>query len=339
MVILVILAVSIGGPLTLFALRGDRLASHDDGAMISRESALIANNLLLVVATATVLIGTLYPLGLEAWNGARISVGPPFYNATFSPLMGLMVLIMAGGPLLAWQRADGMLALRRMLPALGLVIAAVMITAIIVDEFSVAAMATIGLAIWLAGGVVTDIAVSTGVNKGDLHLAVRRLAGLPASRWGMNIAHIGTAVFILGAAGASFFEAETIERVFPGDVLTAGDKTYRLERVKPVTGPNYTSTAAVLSLLDENGAIIDEMVSEIRFYPVAGTTTTEAAIRPRISGDAYAVLGEGDAERGYTLRLYDKPLVSWIWGGAALMALGGLLAMRGRRSTNGEDTA
>ena len=340
MVILAILAVSIGGPLTLFALRGDRLASHDDGAMISRESALIANNLLLVVATATVLIGTLYPLGLEAWNGARISVGPPFYNATFSPLMGLMVLIMAGGPLLAWQRADGMLALRRMLPALGLVIAAVMITAIIVDEFSVAAMATIGLAIWLAGGVVTDIAVSTGVNKGDLHLAVRRLAGLPASRWGMNIAHIGTAVFILGAAGASFFEAETIERVFPGDVLTAGDKTYRLERVKPVTGPNYTSTAAVLSLLDENGAIIDEMVSEIRFYPVAGTTTTEAAIRPRISGDAYAVLGEGDAERGYTLRLYDKPLVSWIWGGAALMALGGLLAMRGRRSNpTGEDTA
>ena len=141
MVILAILAVSIGGPLTLFALRGDKLASRDDGAMISRESALIANNLLLVVATATVLIGTLYPLGLEAWNGARISVGPPFYNATFSPLMGLMVLMMAGGPLLAWQRADGMLALRRMLPALGLVIAAVMITAVVTDEFSVAAMA------------------------------------------------------------------------------------------------------------------------------------------------------------------------------------------------------
>ena len=115
--------------------------------------------------------------------------------------------------------------------------------------------------------------------------------------------------------------------------------TYRLERVEPVTGPNYTSTAAVLSLLDDNGGIIDEMVSEIRFYPVAGTTTTEAAIRPRISGDAYAVLGEGDAERGYTLRLYDKPLVSWIWGGAALMALGGLLAIRGRRSTTGEDAA
>ena len=123
-------------------------------------------------------------------------------------------------------------------------------------------------------------------------------------------------------------------------MLTAGDKTYRLERVEPVTGPNYTSTAAVLSLLDENGAIIDEMVSEIRFYPVAGTTTTEAAIRPRVSGDAYAVLGEGDADRGYTLRLYDKPLVSWIWGGSALMALGGLLAIRRRRnSTAGEGAA
>ena len=335
MVILAILAVSIGGPLTLFAFRGDRLSSRDDGAMISRESALIANNLLLVVATATVLIGTLYPLGLEAWNGARISVGPPFYNATFSPLMGLMVLLMAGGPLLAWHRADGMLAVRRMMPALCIVVVVMMATFMLSDTFSVAAMATIGLAFWLIGGVATDITVSAGMFKGK---ALKRLSAMPLSRWGMNVAHLGTAVFILGAAGASFFEAETIERVFPGDVLQAGSKTYRLERVEPVTGPNYTSTAAVLSLLDDNGNPIDEMTSEIRFYPVAGTTTTEAAIRPRISGDAYAVLGEGDDSRGYTLRLYDKPLVSWIWGGAALMAVGGLMAIRrrGKEITNSE---
>lgn len=331
MVILVILAISIGGPLTLFALRGDRLASRDDGAMISRETALIANNLLLVVATATVLIGTLYPLGLEAWNGARISVGPPFYNATFSPLMGLMVLLMAAAPLLAWQRADGVLALKRMIPALGLAVGAAAITWMISERLSVAALATIGLALWLVGGVVADIVVSTGILKGDLTTARKRLAGLPASRWGMNLAHLGTAVFILGAAGASFFETETIERVYPGDVLSAGSKTWRLERVEPITGPNYTSTAAVLSLLDDDGTIMDEMISEIRFYPVAGATTTEAAIRPRLAGDAYAVLGEGDAERGYTLRLYDKPLVSWIWGGTALMAIGGLLAIRRRQ--------
>ena len=138
-------------------------------------------------------------------------------------------------------------------------------------------------------------------------------------------------MFILGAAGASFYEAETIERAFPGDTLTAGSKTYRLESVVPIEGPNYTSTAAMISLIDENDQAYDTMMSEIRFYPVAGTTTTEAAIRPRLDGDAYAVLGDGDAERGYTLRLYDKPYVSWIWGGASLMALGGLLAIaRGR---------
>ena len=333
MVILAMLVVSIGAPLLLFALRGDRLASTDQSRLMSRETALVANNLLLVVATATVLIGTLYPLALEAWNGAKISVGPPFYNATFSPMMGLMVVVMAGAPLLAWQKSDALVLASRMIPAGVLVVAALILTAVITGEFNVMAAATIGLAFWLIGGVATEIFIAAGFQHSNKSQAWRRLKGLPLSRWGMHLAHIGTAIFILGAAGASFYEAETIERAFPGDVLTAGGKTYRLEDVKPIAGPNYSSTAAVLSLLDSNGQPYDTMVSEIRFYPVSGTTTTEAAIRPRISGDAYAVLGDGDADQGYTLRLYDKPLVSWIWGGAALMALGGLLAMgRGRKS-------
>ena len=238
MVILAILAVSIGGPLTPFALRGDKLASRDDGAMISRESALIANNLLLVVATATVLIGTLYPLGLEAWERCPHFRRPAFLQCHLFTAHGVDGADDGRRPLLAWQRADGMPVLRRMLPVLGLVIVAVMITAVVTDEFSVAAMATIGLAIWLSGGVVTDTL--------SVPASTKVICGLPSggwpaccmSRWGMNIAHIGTAVFILGAAGASFFEAETIERVFLGDVLTgAGNMTYRLERVEPVTGP------------------------------------------------------------------------------------------------------
>jgi len=330
MVILVMLLVSIGGPLLLFALRGDRLASRDRSHLLSRETALVANNLMLVVATATVLIGTLYPLGLEAWNGARISVGPPFYNATFAPLMGLMVLAMAAGPLIAWQKAESRLLIKRLIPVLALVLVGTCGALLFIDKVSVAALATIGLALWLIGGGVMDIAVTTGITRGRMADAWRRLLRMPLPRWGMNIAHLGTALFILGAAGASFFQSETIERIFPGDTLTAGTKTYRLEEVTPIAGPNYTSTAAVLSLLDRNGEVIDTMISEIRFYPVAGTTTTEAAIRPRLGGDAYAVLGDGDAERGYTLRIYDKPLVSWIWFGAGLMALGGLLAI-GRR--------
>ena len=327
MVILAMLVISIGAPLLLFALRGDRLASTDQSQLISRETALVANNLLLVVATATVLIGTLYPLALEAWNGARISVGPPFYNATFSPMMGLMVVIMAMAPLVAWRKSDGMIALQRMIPSAVIVGAVFILTALLSEEFNVIAAATLGLAFWLLGGVVTDIVMTLGLTRKDKSTALKRLSSMPVARWGMNLAHIGTAVFILGAAGASFYEAETIERAFPGDTLTAGSKTYRLDRVVPIEGPNYTSTAAMISLIDKNDQAYDTMMSEIRFYPVAGTTTTEAAIRPRLDGDAYAVLGDGDAERGYTLRLYDKPYVSWIWGGAGLMALGGLLAM------------
>ncbi|XDZ66315.1 heme lyase CcmF/NrfE family subunit [Alphaproteobacteria bacterium LSUCC0684] len=335
MVILTMLMVSIGGPLLLFALRGDRLASRDRSALLSRETALVANNLLLVVATATVLIGTLYPLGLEAWNGARISVGPPFYNATFAPLMGLMVVVMAAGPLLAWQRAESRLLIKRLIPLLAFVLAGIGVCTLALAPRNVTALATIGLALWLIAGVMMDIAVTTGMTRAKPADALRRLAGMPLSRWGMNIAHLGVAVFILGAAGASFFQSETIERIFPGDTLKAGSKTFRLEDVKPLAGPNYTSTAARLSLIDKKGDVIDTMISEIRFYPVAGTTTTEAAIRPRIDGDAYAVLGDGDAERGYTLRLYDKPLVSWIWFGAGLMALGGIIAMG--RSTYPDD--
>jgi len=269
---------------------------------------------------------------LEAWNGARISVGAPFYNATFAPMMGIMVVIMAVAPLMAWRIADGRQVIIRMFPALGLVALTMVLSILIIDDFSMTAAATLGLAFWLIGGVMTDLIMTAGFHRQDRALAWQRLVGIPLSRWGMNLAHLGTAVFILGAAGASFFESETIKRAFPGDVLTAGDKTYRLESVMPIEGPNYSSTAATISLLDEQGAVIDTIISEIRFYPVSGTTTTEAAIRPRLSGDAYAVLGDGDAERGYTLRLYDKPLVSWIWGGASLMALGGLLAMaRGRK--------
>ncbi|NDA08021.1 MAG: heme lyase CcmF/NrfE family subunit [Alphaproteobacteria bacterium] len=327
MIILVMLMLSIGGPLLLFALRGDRLASRDTSALLSRETALAANNLLLVVATATVLIGTLYPLGLEAWNGARISVGPPFYNATFAPLMGLMVIIMVAGPLIAWHRAESRLLLKRLIPSALLVVVGIGASTLFLAPQNVTALATIGLAIWLIGGTLTDIAVTTGFLKAKPRDILQRLCAVPLSRWGMNTAHMGVAVFILGAAGSSFFQSETIERVFPGEILKAGSKIYRLEEVKPIDGPNYSSTAAVLSLINDKGQIIDTMISEIRFYPVAGTTTTEAAIRPRIDGDAYAVLGDGDGERGYVLRLYDKPLVSWIWFGAGLMALGGIIAI------------
>ena len=334
-VILIMLALSIGIPLALFAWRGAKLASTDSSELISRETALVANNLLLVVACATVLIGTLYPLGLEAWNGARISVGPPFYNATFAPMMAIMVVLMAAAPLIAWKRSS-LNFIKQLIPALILVLAVLAGVIFFVGSDNIVALATISLAVWLLGGVMVDIANSIAIGKVSLKDSFLRLKKIPLGRWGMNTAHIGVAVFILGVAG-TFYESETIERILPNQILTAGERIYRLDRVVPLEGPNYDSMAAFISLLDREGGATHQLISEIRSYPIAGISTTEAAILTGFRGDAYAVLGGGDAEEGYTLRVYDKPLVSWIWAGAGLMALGGLIAMA--RPTPKKDTA
>ena len=324
-VILIMLALSIGIPLALFAWRGAKLASPDSSELISRETALVANNLLLVVACATVLIGTLYPLGLEAWNGARISVGPPFYNATFAPMMAIMVALMAAAPLIAWKRAS-LNFIRQLIPAFILMLAVLVGVIVFVGSDNIVALATISLAIWLLGGVMVDVGNSIAIGKVSLKDSFMRLKKIPLGRWGMNTAHIGVAVFILGVAG-TFYESETIERILPNQILTAGERIYRLDRVVPLRGANYTSTAAFISLLDREGVATHQLISEIRSYPISGISTTEAAILTGFRGDAYAVLGGGDSDEGYTLRVYDKPLVSWIWAGAGLMALGGLLAM------------
>ena len=325
--ILFILLAAVGVPLVLFALRGPQLASRQDFALLSRESGLILNNFLLTAATVVVLVGTFYPLALEMVTGARITVGPPYFDATFNPIMAVLVAAMAFGPVMAWRR--GMLPSRRTV-TIAAVAGAIMLIAAgitLTTDISAGGLAGLGLLGWLAIGICADIAHrlkpwSAGTGA--------RAAALPAPVWGMWTAHVGMVVFLIGALGSGLFQTEVVVRATPGQSIEIAGKTMIFRGVEARQGPNYVTETAVLELRDGTD-ILAVMTPEKRFYNAERQTTTEAAIRPRLSGDDYAVLGDGSAETGYTLRLYRKPFVSWIWGGAGLMALGGAIAALGRR--------
>ena len=325
--ILGILLAAVGVPLLLYAIRGPQLASRDDHALISRESGLILNNFLLVAATVVVLVGTFYPLALEMVSGARITVGPPYFDATFNPIMAVLVIAMALGPLTAWRRGT-LPSLRRSLAfgAAGAILLAIAGVAL-ATGISAAGIAGLALLGWLGLAITGDVMhrlkpwqAGTGT----------RAASLGAPVWGMWTAHAGMVVFLVGALGNGLFQTEVVVRALPGDSVEVAGRTMTLRGVEARKGPNYVTETAVIELRDGND-ILAVMTPEKRFYNAERQTTTEAAIRPRLGGDDYAVLGDGDAATGYTLRLYRKPFVSWIWGGAGLMAIGGAMAAIGRR--------
>ena len=325
--ILGILLLAIGIPLALFAWRGPQLTNDGGYDPVSREFGLLVNNFLLTAATIVVLIGTFYPLGLEMVSGARITVGPPYFDATFNPIMGALVLAMAFGPVMAWRRGT--------LPALRLVASCAIVAALaallaglaLVTGISLAGLAGVGMTAWLGGGILADI--FHRVKRTGKAGVGARLAAIQMPVWGMWCAHLGMVVFLLGALGNGLFAAEAVVRAKPGDVIDLAGNEITFAGVEARQGPNYVTSTAMLDLR-RDGQLLARLEPENRLYTAQRQTTTEAAIRPRLTGDDYAVLGDGDAHKGYTLRLYHKPLVSWIWAGAGLMALGGLLAAIGR---------
>ena len=319
--ILAVIILAVGLPLLLYGLRGSEIrdnASGDYPALVSRETALQINNLLLVVSASTVFIGTMYPLGAELIAGEKISVGAPFYESTVAPILGIMVLMMGIAPLLAWKSAR---ISRLRMPLLGMALtggAVMIISSTITDKVMMVAIATIGLAVWLLAGLAVEV---VRILRSNIWM------NLP--RWGMVLAHFGVVVFMLGVAGATFFESEKIARVNVGDEMTVGAYRLTLSEVNTISGANYTSLAARLTL--DKGKVEHDMLAEIRYYPAPSGRTTEAAIQSGFFGDAYVVFGGGSDAEGYVLRFYHKPLVSWIWWGVGLMALGGLTAMAGHR--------
>ena len=334
--ILAILAVAIGGALTLFAWRAPGMKGGGLFAPVSREGALVANNMLLTVAALTVLLGTLYPLILEALSGGedRVSVGPPFFNATFSPIMVPLVLMVAVGPLLAWKRGDLTAAGHKLIPAAiaaGIAIAA---TFTLKPDGPWLAPLAMGLAAWLAAGALVEWTSRIRLFSVPLAESTRRLAGLPRAASGMTLAHIGLAILIVGITGASAWRTELITTLAPGESAEAPGYTVTLDNVSRGQGPNYNFERGAL-IVTRGARKVAELLAERRFFPVANQTTTEAGIKTTWLADYYGVIGERgrtpETANKWTVRFYLNPLVPWIWLGAMVMVLGGGLSLTDRR--------
>ncbi|MBD0415888.1 heme lyase CcmF/NrfE family subunit [Oryzicola mucosus] len=329
--ILCILMLFIGGSLALFAFRASSLTQGGIFQPISREGALVLNNLFLTTATATVLIGTLYPLLVEAISGDKISVGAPFFNLTFGAVMLPLLLVVPLGPLLAWKRGDALAAGQRLMAAAGAALFAMICTMIVVDGETVLAAVGIGLAVWLIIGALTDLALKAGLGSVDANVLWRRLRGLPRSVFGTSLAHLGLGVTTLGLVGALSFQTEAILVMKPKQVVEVAGNAIRFEGLRPFRGPNFTEDQGIFTLLNEAAAPVAEIVSAKRFYPVRQMPTTEAGIKTLWFSQLYISLGDETGAGAAVVRIWYKPMVTLIWLGALVMMAGGTASLMDRR--------
>ena len=324
--ILIILAIATGGPLILYALKSSSFKEEKTQFnLISKESAILINNLFLTTATVTVLIGTLYPLFLDAFNGNKISIGPAYYNATFAPIMAPVVFLMAIAPLLNWGQ-NKKTNLSKKIIFIIIVTFVGTICLYLIEESSVFALICGGLSIWLFTGVFAGIATRIKEAKIEFNKFSHFFFFIWKTNLGIHIAHIGVAVFLAGVTGEQFYKTEYSGRKNIGDIFNVGDKLLEFKKIEMLDGPNYKSQTATFTI-SKNSKIINTLKPEKRFYPIEKSQTTEAAILSGFLGDTYLVLGDGNKEIGWSIRVYFNPLVSWIWGGACLMALGGLVSI------------
>jgi len=328
--ILAFLVIVVGSSLVLFAARASSLKGWGYFAPISREGFLVLNNLFLAAAVGTVFLGTLYPLFLDALTGEKVSVGPPFFERTFVPIMVPLVVLMAVGPLLKWKRSDILgIAGRLKAGVLGAMLV-VVVALTWADARSALALAGMALAGWLLIGCMAILAERAKFSSGQVGQSLIRLARTPTATWGNAIAHLGVAIFILGVTASETWQIEKLQIMRPGESVQVGDYRFTFEGSEPLAGPNYTAVRGTFQV-HHKGAPFVRLSPEQRHYPVPPMTTTEAAIYPMISGDLYAVVGDPNGTGGWSTRIYYKPLVSWIWGGALVMMLGGLMSLMDRR--------
>jgi cytochrome c-type biogenesis protein CcmF len=334
--ILMILLITVGGALSLFAWRAPTIRGGGLFALVSREGALVLNNILLALACATVLLGTLYPLILEAASGGDsvVSVGPPYFNATFAPIMALLVVALAFGPLMAWKRGNIGAVSRKLIIAAAAAIAAIAATFIAVPDGPALAPFAMGLAAWLAAGSLVEWAGRIKLFTAPAAESWRRLTGLPRAASGMTVAHLGLAIMIAGITGSSAWRSELITTLAVGETAQIEQYSLTLQAVDRGQGPNYTFERGTYLLSKRGGGVI-VLYPERRFFPVAGQTTTEAAIKTTLLSDLYAVLGGAgrtpETAHKWTVRFFINPLVPWLWLGALVMVGGGLLSLSDRR--------
>ncbi len=327
--ILAILTFFIGGALTLFALRAGDLKPGGLFAPVSREGARGLNILLLASAAAAVLIGTLYPLALEAVTGDTISVGPPYFNATVLPLMSLLLLALPFGQSLAWKRGELLGAAQRLLVALGLALVVALVLAAAHEGGPVLAPVGVGLGLILILSSAAEIVARSWPKGASLQVGLRRARGLPRQAFGSAIAHAGLGFTVIGIA-ATAWHVETITLMHPGDTRNLAGYSLTLARLAPHQGPNYRETAAVFTV-SQAGQPRGEVVSTKRIYAVRGTPTTQVGLMTTGLSQIYVSLGDSQADGRIGVRLYWKPFVLLIWLGALVMAAGGALALSDRR--------
>ena len=323
--ILIILGVFMGGALILFSLRSSAMEAQGIFSLVSRETALISNNLLLAVSAFVVFFGTIWPLVAELFFDRKLSVGPPFFNAAFTPFMILLGLILPLGSNLSWKRAYLTNTVKKLLPVLILCLCfSGFIWSIQTGQSLIGPMGVF-LGTWIVVGTLVDLLSKLGSSK-----SLRRLIFLPRADYGKFFAHVGLGVTMFAIAALTSWEKEDIRVVPIGSSWALGSYELKLENITETRGPNYFSTMGIIQV-SKKGLALTTLRPEKRNYPIAQMPTTEAAIDYRISRDLYVVLGDKQSNKAWTIRTYLKPFTNWIWGGCALMAFGGFLSLTDRR--------
>ncbi len=326
--ILAILVAAIGGALTVFAMRANSLSATGAFSAVSREGALVVNNVLLLVACAVVFVGTFYPLFIDVLSGDKISVGAPYFNMIFAPIASITLALAAVGTLLAWKKGDLPASLKRLIPAAAAALVIGVLVLFLADRARVSGAFALALVVWLVGAAAIDIAGRVKLFRAPMSDSLNRARGLPGAAWGAAIAHAGLAVFALGAAGISLWKSETVVLMAEGSTAEVAGYEVTLQAVEQFSGPNYAAERA--DFIARKGGQAIALSGERRFYPVRGMETSEAAIRMQWPGDLYISFGENKSGNGWPVRLFFNPFVHFLWLGAAVTALGGLIAFGDR---------
>lgn len=330
MFILGFLVIVIGVSLALYAWRAPTVGMGQRFALVSKESMLLANNVLLIVATASVLLGTLYPLFLDALGMGKISVGPPYFDTVFVPLMAPLVLLMGIGPLARWKQAHAIDLVRMTRWAMALSVAAALCTQWLAGRVTLGTSIGLWMSYWIVATTGLDLWAKVQPTTGGVVGAIGKLRRLPRSMAGMMVAHLGVAAFALGVSMVNTYQTERDVKMSVGDTTSVGGYVFTLKDVREVQGANFVAARASM-VVTRGGQDVTTLFPEKRMYRVQTNPMTEAAIDAGVTRDLYVSMGEQLDTGEWIIRVYHKPFVDWIWGGCLIMALGGALAASDRR--------
>ena len=331
--ILAILVASIGGALALFGARASHLKPTGTFSEVSRESALLINNIVIATCCALVFFGTFYPLFITTVSDETLSIGAPFYNSTFNPIMGVLLIFVPIGSMLAWKRGKLGPIFQKLLPALMAAAVVFLIAVWVADSHRIVGALGSALAVWVGLGVILDVKSRIKLFEIPISKSWSRAINLPLGLWGMVVSHFGLALLIFAITGVSVWKQETRAYLMPDQSLEIAGYSVELSDVRRIEGANYISEIGDFDV-SRSGRDITQMSAERRFYPVRQMATTESAIHTLWNGDLYVTIGEPVQNRGWPVQIYIYPFAIWLWIGGTIIALGGLLAIldRGRRS-------